>query len=416
MASYEFFIAKRYFRSKRHARSVSLIAYVSVAGVALGVAALIIVLSLFNGFSTEIRDRLVGMDAHARIVTTSLEPVHDYPALMKTVESLPHVTGVAPFIYGEAMLVAAGDSGEAVRSAGVRLKGVDPERLSRVSDLPRHLSGRLTLDKLPGMDYPGIVLGAVLAERLRTSIGGAVQLVSPEGITVGLGGIPRVWTFTVTGLFETGMYDFDWSMAIVSLQSARKLHGLADGDASGIEVKLDNLDLADSFCSNVATRLEYPLVARSWTEMYRNLYNWMALEKWLAFVVLALIILVAAFNIVSLLTMIVIDKRKEIGVLKAMGATGRSIQRVFLYHGVGIGMVGIVVGAFVGAALCWIQEEYRLVSLPGDVYWISALPVDLRATDLAAISAAALAICICASFYPARRAAGLHPVEAIRYE
>jgi lipoprotein-releasing system permease protein len=414
--SYEFFIARRYFRSKRHARSISLIAYISIAGVAVGVGALIIVLSLFNGFSTEIRDRLIGVDAHARVVTVSYQPIQDYQTLIKKLETFSHVTGVAPFIYGEAMIVAPGGQGSSLRSAGVRIKGVDPDRLGKVSDLPRHVTGRLILDKRDGMEFPGIVLGASLADRLQTTIGGHVQVVSPEGISLGLGGVPKVWTFTVMGLFETGMYDFDWSLALLSLPSAQRLHGLDQGEVSGIEVKLDDLTRADAFCQEVTREVGYPFVARSWTEMYRNLYNWMALEKWLAFIVLALIILVAAFNIISLLTMIVMEKGKEIGVLKAMGATGRSIRRIFLYHGVGVGLIGIIVGCLFGTGLCWLQEHYRLISLPGDVYWIDALPIDLRGTDLAAIAVAALAICVGASLYPARKAAALHPVEAIRYE
>jgi len=411
VASYEFFLAKRYLKAKCRTGFISTTTYISIGGVALGVTALIIVLSLMNGFSTEVRNKLLGMDAHLRVLKFHGEWIEDYEKVAKQIERLPHVVAASPFIYWEGMVASAHSA------AGVKIKGIDPTSASKVTDIgQRFLYGALRLGPVQEKNCWGIAIGSTLADRLQVNLGDEVYLLSPKGTTVtSLWGTPKMRRFVVTGIFQVGLYDFDASLVCISLRSAQLLLGSGD-EVTGIEAKLDDLYKVGTATKQINRALGYPYYTLTWAQMYRHLFNWMKLEKWGSFIVLSLIILVAAFSIISTLVMMVMEKTREIGILKAMGATSKSIRKIFMLQGLVTGVLGTASGCVVGYLLCWIQENFKVISLPADIYIISAVPVNMRPLDFICISAGSLAICFLASLYPANKASSLQPVEAIRYE
>ncbi len=413
--SYELFIATRHLRSKRRTGFVSLITYISVFGVMIGVAALIIVLSVMNGFESEVRSRIVGFDAHLRVGTYHDRGIEDYQSVVAQIQDLPHIVGISPYIVDKGLIRSAESSGE-----GVVLKGVDQATVVKVSDLERNIVyGALELGMTPGAEgerpLPGIVLGFNLADKLVVGIGDKVTVISPVGVTGLFGPMPPVMQFRVTGYFQTGLYQYDDTFAYISLESAQKLFRMGQA-VTGLELRLDQLANARWVAQQIDSRLGYPYRTTTWFDMNRNLFSWMQIEKWAAFIVLSLIIMVAAFNIASTLIMIVLEKTKEIGILKSMGATSGSIMKIFVLEGLITGMVGTILGCVAGYVLCWSQLEYKWFSLPGDVYIISFLPVLMKWTDFVWVSLAAILISYLATLYPAWKASRLDPVQAIRYE
>ncbi|HDN67748.1 MAG TPA: ABC transporter permease, partial [Firmicutes bacterium] len=288
---------------------------------------------------------------------------------------------------------------------------------SKVTDIgQRFLYGALRLGPVQEKNCWGIAIGSTLADRLQVNLGDEVYLLSPKGTTVtSLWGTPKMRRFVVTGIFQVGLYDFDASLVCISLRSAQLLLGSGD-EVTGIEAKLDDLYKVGTATKQINRALGYPYYTLTWAQMYRHLFNWMKLEKWGSFIVLSLIILVAAFSIISTLVMMVMEKTREIGILKAMGATSKSIRKIFMLQGLVTGVLGTASGCVVGYLLCWIQENFKVISLPADIYIISAVPVNMRPLDFICISAGSLAICFLASLYPANKASSLQPVEAIRYE
>jgi len=410
MSSYEIFIAKRYLRSGRRSRFVSAITYISVGGVAVGVAALVIVLSLMNGFAGEVRTKLVGMDAHLRVIKFHGAEIRRSREIISMLRCFPHVVGVSPTIYSEGLVMSKRGA------AGVRIKGVDESTIDQVSDLRKNIVyGRMYVGDVED-GAGGIVLGNMLADRLDVTVNDEVYVLSPASLDLSSAFVvPKMTKFIVTGIFETGMFDFDFSFVIMSIDAARKVTGIDEG-VSWIELKLDNLYLAKSLSRAISDSLGYPYYALSWMDINKHLFNWMTLEKWASFIVLCLIIVVAAFNIASTLIMAVMEKTRDIGILKSMGATPRSIRKIFVFQGLTVGVVGTAIGCLVGYSVCWIQDKFHVISLPPDIYMISAVPVDMRVFDFLWISAAAIFISLLASLYPASKAASLDPVQAIRYE
>jgi lipoprotein-releasing system permease protein len=398
------FIAQRYLRSKSRSGFISIISYLSIGGVTIGTAALIIVTSVMNGFESEVRQRILGADAHIRLTTYSDRGISDWPEAAAIVRSVPHVTGVSPYIFEKGML-RAGNVTE-----GAMLRGVDPATLAEVSDLPKHiLSGSVTFAH---NEMPGIILGRFIAERLSLSIGDTLVLFSPAGMTSTFSA-PAVRKFVLTGVFQTGLFEFDDVIAYLDVNVARDLFKRGE-KVDGLEIKLDNMYLADKVKVELESRFDQPYYAQTWFELRRTLFSWMKIEKWMWSIILSLIIMVAAFNILSTLIMVAMEKRRDIGILKAMGARDRDVARIFSTQGLIVGVIGGVLGTLIGFLVCYGQLHYKWVSLPSDIYFLEALPVKMQPLDFVIVVAIAVLLSFLGAVYPARRAARLAPVDAIR--
>ena len=408
--SYEFFIAKRYLRSKRKTKFVSVITLISIGGVLIGVTALDFILSMMNGFEKEVRSRIIGTTAHVSVFSTYEEGIDNYQELIPEIREVKHVENVAPYIYYKAAIASK------TGSDGIVVRGIDPEKEKLVTDVERNLKvGSLELDQEED-ELPGILLGATLADRLGVELGDNVVLFSLKAGSLTTGwSQPKASKLRLRGIFETGMYEYDASMAYISLFTAQKLFNLGSR-VTGLHVKLDNLYLAGKVAKQLEEKLGYHYYALDWMHMHKNLFSWMQLEKYAMFIVLSLIVAVAAFNIISTLIMVVMEKRKDIGVLKSMGSTNSSIMRIFMFEGLVVGAIGILLGTVFGYALCWIQRSFNIISLPAEIYFISTLPVEMRPFDFILVASAAMLLTFLATVYPARRAAQLSPVDAIRYE
>ena len=415
---YELFIAKRYLRSKQKTGIISTITYIAVGGVVLGVAALVIILSVANGFSGEVKSRLLGMNAHVTVHKYYGDTIEDFETTQNLLESLPGILATAPIIDAKVGIAAKGNL---ERFDGVVLWGIEPESFSRVSDLPAHLTygqnENLLLATPENSKYPGIILGEHLSRRLRVGPGDEVLLITfNKGLEEAIvGGVaPRLWPFVVTDTFESGMYQYDDSYAFVTLVDAQKILGLGTS-VNKLHLRVEDIDDVDSIRAQIEESLGYPYNVRDWTQLFPEFFRWMELEKWAIFIALSLIILVAAFNIMSILAMSILAKTPEIGILRTMGSTASGIRRIFVYQGMVIGSVGTILGCLIGFALCVLQQRFELISIPGDVYIINSLPIDMESLDFAMVSAVSLGICWLVSSYSARKAAALMPVEAIRY-
>ncbi len=414
--SYELFVARRYLRSKRQVKFISLITYISIAGVAIGTAALVIVLSVMNGFETEVRSRIIGFDAHAKIKTFHDQGVEDYAKIIARVKNVPHVVATGPYIHDRALILASGQD----RKQGIVVKAIDPQTEANVTDLINNVNyGALNLgmvEKEGEKPYPGILLGYSLADRLVVGLGDKVVLLSAAGLRVGdFGSMPNAMNFRVAGYFETGIYDYDANVAFIGIPQAQKLFEMGN-KVSGIQLKLEDMDQAAQVAEVIKAELKYPYYVETWFDVNKNLFSWMQFEKWIAFIVLSLIIVVAAFNIVSTLIMVVLEKTREIGILKSMGSTNTSVMKIFILQGLVAGLLGTAIGLTLGLALCWAQQEFKFFSLPADVYIISALPILMKPLDFIGVALAAVFLSFIATVYPAYRAAKLEPVRAIRYE
>jgi lipoprotein-releasing system permease protein len=407
---FELFISLRYLAAKRKQTFISIITLISIAGVAVGVMALIVVLAVMSGFEEDLKGRILGVTSDV-VVTRYSGPVSDWPGLAKRVERVPGVIAASPFIYSQALL----SRGET--ATGVVIRGIDPDSAKRVISLGLNMKeGSLTGLKQAGpIGMPGILLGRVLARNIGAWVGDPVDIVSPFGQMTPMGRVPKARRFQVVGIFESGMFEYDSSLAYVSLGAAQQFLGLGD-QVSGLELKVGNIYKAGEIAADVQKSLGLPFMTQDWMGMNRNLFSALKLEKVVMFIILTLIVLVAAFNIVSTLIMIVMEKNKDIGILKSMGATRRSIMKIFVLEGLIIGAVGTVVGLLGGLGLCGLLARYQFVKLPADVYYISRLPVLMEPLDVAIICAAAVAISLAATVYPAWQASRLDPAEAIRYE
>lgn len=410
--SFESFIARKYFRAKRRTGFISIITYVSIAGVTIGVTALILVLSVMNGFEEEVRSKLIDADAHIRLRKYFSETITETDKLLEVVRQNPHVIGAAPTIYEESMIKSSSTQNPTI------VKAIDLSSMDRVLDIKsKIIHGTLDFSQkeVQGHVLPGIILGRYLADRLlalNTDDIVTLFTLPKEG---GIFSQPRVMQFYVAGIVELGYYEYDRMFSFISLESAQKLYNIPGG-ISWIEIKIDDYEAADQVAKQIEDKLGYPFVTQTWFELNKNLFSWMKIEKWTMFFVLSLIIMVAAFNIISSLIMIVMEKTKEIGILKSMGATSKSIMKIFMYEGIIVGMIGAGLGSLLGYIIGYIQMTYKVISLPADVYIIDALPMQLHLLDFVLVSGVGLLLCFLASVYPAYKASRLFPVEAIRYE
>jgi lipoprotein-releasing system permease protein len=403
-------IAARYLRRRRQSGFITLLTGFSIAGVAVGVTALLTVLAVMNGFESEIQTRIAGTDAHVVLLGETASGVKHGDELAERARLVPGVVGVAPFTYTKAMVIHGGVT------EGLVVKGVNLRAERGVTTVGDNILP--ALDSIPRVTpegEPGIVLGSDLAARLGVQVGGRVVLASLAGAAQSaLGVVPRLRAFRLVGIFTSGLYTYDSSFGFTSVGAAQDFFELG-GAVTGIEVKLADMFDAPAAASRLLTALDEPgLRSNNWIELNRNLFTWMKLEKAVMFVILALIVLVAAFNIVSTLFMVVLEKRRDIGVLKSLGASRVVVLQVFLCEGLLIGGLGTGIGAALGGGLIAVLRRYPFVRLPGDVYFIEKLPVRPEAGDFAAVILAALTLCLAAALYPAWRASLLDPVEAIR--
>ncbi len=410
--SFELFIGGRYLRAKQKQAFISLITYLSIAGVSVGVMALIVVIAVMAGFEADLKARILGGQANVVLLRYN-GPFDAYREVMHQVESVPGVAASTPFIYSQVMLRTAANT------TGAVLRGIDPATIGGVLKTLEHV-------KLPetapaagpeptGTAPPGIVLGRELAKNLGVVPGDVVQLISPRGMLAPTGHVPAMKPFRVSSYFESGMYEFDQTFAYIHLHDAQRLLRMGDS-VTGVEVRVDDIYQARAVADAIVAQLGSAYYARDWMQMNRNLFKALKLERRVMFIILTLIVLVAAFNIASSLIMMVMGKTKDIAILKAMGATNRSIRKIFVFNGMVIGAIGTGLGLVLGVVLCSLLQRYNIHELTGDIYYFTTqLPVKMEALDVACIVAAALGICFLATIYPARQAAKLDPVEAIRY-
>ena len=413
--SYELFIGLRYLKAKRKQTFVSLITLISIAGVMVGVTALIVVIAVMNGFKEDLRDKILGVTSHV-VISRFDGNISKYQEVRAKVGEVSGVNAATPFIYTQVMI----SSRKAI--SGAVLRGIEPKTASKVINLPKNLrAGSLeeleAENKPEGMrSTPGIILGNELARNIGASRGEPVTVISPLGRLTPLGRVPRSQTFRVAGIFDSGMYEYDSTIAYVSLWAAQRFLGIGDR-VTGIEVRVDDIYAADRVARAIGKALDgYPYWSRDWMRMNKNLFSALKLEKIVMFIILTLIILVAAFNIVGTLIMVVIEKTRDIAILKSMGATRRSIMKIFMIEGAVIGLVGTLLGLLGGYTLCTLLATYKFIELPSDVYYISTLPVQMNPLDVALIALAAIVITLAASVYPAWQASRFDPAEAIRYE
>jgi lipoprotein-releasing system permease protein len=403
----ELFLGLRYLSARGSRTNLSLFVWIGVGGVFLGVAALIVVLAVMTGFQDGIRDRIISANPHLLVFQSGSAGLADPATVVSRVTTVPGVRSATPFVLQQALFTSAGGDAH-----GGLVRGVDFESQAVREDLRAQLrSGRL--DAAEGQQG-GILLGVELARTLGVVPGDSVTVISPKGAMTAVGMVPKMRRYVVAGTIEVGMYEYDASLAYLSLPAARDFAGLAG--VTGVEVRLNDPFEARRIGRTVATRLGFPYWVRDWMDMNRNLFNALQLEKLALFVVVTIIVLVAAFAIIGHLVLLVAEKRKEIGVLKAIGASASSITAVFFSVGMTIGVVGTVAGSAVGLAIIWLQNTYKIIKLAGDVYQIDYLPMKLAFGDFVLIISATLLLSFLATIVPARRAGALAPVDVLRYE
>ncbi len=409
--SFEYFIGSRYLRAKQKETFISLITLLSIAGVTVGVMALIVVIAVMAGFESDLRNRILGVESHVVIMRHG-SSLFDYRRISEQVEDTDGVEAATPFIYTQIMLRSSSNV------SGAILRGIDPKSADRVIKILESpvLQGLIKIHdgENKQTSVPGIILGKELARNLGVVKGDAIYLISSRGMISPMGHIPVMKRFEVAGVFESGLYEYDSSLAYIHLHEAQKVLRMADS-VTGIEVRVNDIYDAKNVAEKIVTTLGFPYWAKDWMQMNRNLFSALKLEKTVMFIILALIVLVAAFNIASTLIMMVMGKTKDIAILKAMGALDGSIRKIFIFKGMVIGSVGTTLGVCLGFILCKLLEKYKFIELPGDVYYISTLPVRLEFLDVFIIATAAMVICFVATIYPAHQASKLNPVEAIRY-
>lgn len=424
--SYEFFVSLRYLRAKRKQVFVSVITFISVAGIFLGVAALIIVLAVMNGFETDLRNKILGINSH--IVLMEYDgAMKQYPQVIKIIENMPGIVAATPFIYSQAMVKSGNNA------SGVVLRGLAVESAFQVITLGKMKEGKMDYllpDKRPaanidpGMaNLPGIIVGKEMAKNLGIFLYQPISIVSPAGMATPMGMVPRMKRFLVVGIFDSGFYEYDSTLAFLSLKDCQEFLNMGER-VTGVEIRVKDIYKADTIAKAVERKLGFPYWARHWMDMNKNLFAALRLEKRVMFIILSLIVLVAAFNIITTLIMVVMEKNKDIAILKSMGATAGSIMKIFILQGVIIGTVGTLLGAAGGIAIAlnlsrisvFVENLLGIKILPGDVYYLNELPSRVNYGDVSIIIAGSLLLCFLSTIYPSWRASKLDPAEALRYE
>lgn len=415
--SYELFISLRYLKAKRKQAFISLISLISIGGVAVGVAALIIVLAVMTGFKNDVRDKILGTMAHI-LVQHPDGRLEEHEDLVNSIDQIEHVASVLPYISGQ-LLISSVDN-----VSGIKLLGIEPGRKNATAHLENNLTeGHVEFlghtyqnqETLTGPEREGIIIGWELARLLGVLPGDEVTLVLPMGRLLPTGPVPKLRKFHVVGIFSSGFYEYDSGLAYISLTAAQKFFNMETA-ISGIEVRLENVDDTRYVVKALKSTLGNEYQIQDWAEMNRSLFSAINLEKLAMFLILALIVLVAAFNIISTLVMMVIEKQSDIAVLKSMGATSKSITKIFMLEGTVIGWIGTIIGTGLGITVCWVADTYQLIRLDGGIYYLDHLPFTMTGTDILLVIVSALVICFVSTIYPARQASKLDPVVVFRYE
>ena len=407
-------IGLRYTRAKRRNHFISFITFSSILGLALGVTALITVLSVMNGFEKELRNRILGVSGHATIVGRS-QMITDWPSLVRELAAQPHVIGAAPFVRSAAMVSHDGHVN------GMIVNGIVPDLEPHVSVIGDSLRQGSLADLKP--HSANLILGSALADKLKAKVGDSINLMAPQPGPRPGEVVPEFKRFTVTGIFNVGMYDYDSTLALMHLSDAQQLFRMGEA-VSGIRLKFDDADAAPALSRDIVARLGGDYAAIDWTQFYVNFFKALKSQKAMMFVIVTLIVAVAAFNIVSTLVMVVTDKHADIAILRTLGLSPRAIMGVFIVQGLVIGLVGTAAGGVAGIYLTrnirtiadWLQTQLHVQFLPADVYFLSQLPFDIHVADIVNVCGVAFVLCLLATLYPAWRAARTQPAEALRYE
>jgi lipoprotein-releasing system permease protein len=426
---YEFFISRRYMRAKRKQVFVSIITFISIFGIFLGVAALIIVLAVMNGFEEDLRSKILGIRSHIEVTTEMTGPMKNYRTVREKIEKIPGVVASTPFIYTQAMIRSQNGV------TGVVIRGLDTRSAPKVINLGKIREGKLDyLNQIPGnvlkqlpaedKNLAGIMIGREMARNLGLFLYDTIAIISPSGgIATPMGMVPRMKKFIVVGIFESGFYEYDSTLAFLSLASCQEFLDMGDA-VSGLDIVVHDIYQADTIARAIQSKMGFPFFAQNWMQMNKNLFSALKLEKRVMFIILSLIVLVAAFNIISALIMVVMEKNKDIAILKSMGATSGAIMKIFIYQGLIVGAIGTVFGCIAGLAIAlnlqkislFVEKVFNFKILPGDVYYLSELPSKVNYGDVVTIVIGTLLICFLSTIYPSWRASRLDPAEALRYE
>lgn len=403
--TFERFVAVRYL-CRRQGLFAFITTLIGVAGVSVGVAALITTLSVMNGFQTDIKDKIINAQSH--ILVFGNMNAQTYPERIQQIEQIPQVAAAAPHIYGQAILTYAG------QSTGLIVRGLDPEQEKRINSLTDSLTeGTFTPDWAADAPPP-VVLGTELAMNIGADIGDDVVLISPQSIATSAGMFPKMKKFRVSGFLRTGYYEFDNTIAYTLLPHASDFLGLKQG-VTGIAVKLKDMNQADKAADNIRQAIGYGYSVRTFAQMNSTLYAALKLEKTMMFIILFLIIGVASLNIAGNLILLGTEKLRDIGILRAMGASPKQIRKVFMWEAMVIATLGITLGLLLAGLLCWIIATFNIVELPGDIYYLTKVPVHMELWDILAVVGGSYLICFIAGLYPAVKASRVHPTDAIRY-
>ena len=416
---YEIFIGLRYLRARSKQFFISFISLISIAGVAVGVATVIIAMSVMGGFESIVRDKMLNSEGHIVVFGDGSKAFSDYETVMEKINGIEGVVATSPALVRQAYLQdERGDN-----QMGVVIKAIDPELESNVTAIGEYVKGKVTFDSplialaqksTSDTIFGGIILGSGVARRLEVSKGDIIRLIS-RLVQTPAGLVPVMRTLVVVGTYESGMYTYDSSLAFVSLNAGQQLYE-ADFSADRVEVKIKDIYQADKIRIDIQMELGLYFYTMTWMEAHKELFSAINLEKIVTFIIEALIILVAAFNITSTLIMMVMDKTKEIGILKSMGATRRSIWSIFVFEGTLIGVIGSVLGTLLGVFICWSLETWLPIRIPGTVYQVDRLPAEISWIFVLFVNVSSLLICWLATIYPSWRASVLRPVDALRYE
>ena len=406
---YEWFISLRYLRAKHKHGFISLISFISVAGITVGVIALIVVLAVYSGFTDGLRDQILGINSHI-VVQQMSGSLRNYELTREQIVTVKEVEGATPYLYTQTLLSSPHGGN------GVVLRGIDPATAERVISLPGQMTEGSIFDLLQKNEdtIPNIILGKHLARDLRVTLGDKVRLISPSGPLTPMGVIPRIKSCRVSGIFESGMYEYDSSLAYMAMADVQNF--LNSGDiAHGIEVVVNTKKLtkADEIAAKIVEKLGYGYIAKDWMSMNQNLFAAFKLEKIGMFICLTLIILVAALNIISALIMVVMEKAKDIAILKSMGATSSSIMRIFFLQGTIIAFIGTTLGVLGGLGLCELLSRYKFIELPSNVYPMTTLPIKVLTGDVILIAVSAVVITLLATLYPSWKASKVEPAEVL---